>query len=75
MINRYRRAARSAQELNLGPLAPLDAVVPELRPAERSERLGHERDTASARLAKNLGKTRWRRRESNLAGGSFADVG
>jgi integrase len=30
MINRYRRAARSAAELGLGPLAPLDAAVPEL---------------------------------------------
>jgi hypothetical protein len=40
MVNRYRRAARSAQELNLGPLAALDAIVPELRTAERSAGLG-----------------------------------
>jgi integrase len=31
MINRYRRAARSAGELSLGQLAPLDQVIPELR--------------------------------------------
>lgn len=32
MINRYRRAARSAAELGLGPLHQLDAVIPELAP-------------------------------------------
>jgi hypothetical protein len=31
MINRYRRAARSATELALGPLAPLDQAIPALR--------------------------------------------
>jgi Phage integrase family len=30
MINRYRRAARTAAELGLGPLRPLDEVIPEL---------------------------------------------
>ncbi len=30
MINRYRRAARTAAELGLGSLAPLDAAIPEL---------------------------------------------
>ncbi|MBK6575783.1 MAG: hypothetical protein IPG17_06245 [Sandaracinaceae bacterium] len=33
MINRYRRAARSLAELNLGPLLPLDEVIPEFRSA------------------------------------------
>ena len=32
MINRYRRAARSAMELGLGPLAPLDYAIRELSP-------------------------------------------
>lgn len=31
MINRYRRAARSAVELGLGTLSPLDEANPELR--------------------------------------------
>jgi integrase len=31
MINRYRRAARSALELGLGVLTPLDEAIPELR--------------------------------------------
>ena len=31
MINRYRRAARSATELGLGSLRPLDEAIPELR--------------------------------------------
>lgn len=31
MINRYRRAARTVAELNLGWLAPLDEAIPELR--------------------------------------------
>jgi len=30
MINQYRRAARTAAELNLGELAPLDSAIPEL---------------------------------------------
>lgn len=30
MINRYRRAARTASELGLGPLAPLDSALPDL---------------------------------------------
>jgi len=30
MINRYRRAARSAAELGLGGLVPLDVAIPEL---------------------------------------------
>lgn len=31
MIQRYRRAARTAAELELGPLLPLDEAIPELR--------------------------------------------
>ena len=31
MINRYRRRAREAKELNLGQLAPLHVAIPELR--------------------------------------------
>ena len=30
MLNRYRRAARSASELGLGALRPLDQAIPEL---------------------------------------------
>jgi len=33
MINRYRRSARSASELGLGELKPLDQAIPEFRPA------------------------------------------
>ena len=32
MIHRYKRAARSAAELNLGALVPLDEALPEFRP-------------------------------------------
>ena len=32
MINKYRRAARQVQELQLGTLAPLNEAIPELRP-------------------------------------------
>ena len=34
MINRYRRAARSAEELGLGSLEPLDQALPEFCPAK-----------------------------------------
>jgi integrase len=37
MINRYRRAARTAAELGLGTLAPLDEAIPELRPKKAPE--------------------------------------
>ena|GEM_PF-726191 len=33
MINTYRRAARSAAELGVGTLVPLDQAIPEFRPA------------------------------------------
>ena len=32
MINLYRRTARTAAELGLGELLPLDEAIPELRP-------------------------------------------
>ena len=35
MVNRYRRSARSAQELGLGPLTPLDQAIPELQAPPR----------------------------------------
>jgi len=38
MISRYRRSARSAQELELGALAPLDHAIPELRSDDPSMR-------------------------------------
>ena len=38
MINRYRRAARSLAELNLGPLLPLDEAIAELRRARQETR-------------------------------------
>jgi integrase len=51
MINRYRRAARSATELGLGQLAPLDEAIPEFSslkpsgspPPRRSHRSGGPR--------------------------------
>jgi integrase len=52
MINRYRRAARTASELELGRLAPLDLAVPELRP-EASEQLAKVTGGQQAVSAKN----------------------
>jgi hypothetical protein len=37
MINRYRRAARTAAEIGLGPLAPLVQAIPELASAWRAQ--------------------------------------
>ncbi len=37
MINRYRRAARTASELGLGDLSPLDQAIPELAPSATGE--------------------------------------
>jgi len=36
MVNRDRRSARSAQELGLGALTPLDEAIPELHPPKWS---------------------------------------
>jgi len=57
MINRYRRAARSASELGLGPLRPLHEAIPELRvgqevgqtdgPQVEASKLSSEEDTIS----------------------------
>jgi integrase len=46
MINRYRRAARMAEELDLGWFAPLDEAIPELKPASEN---GSEGNAASGR--------------------------
>ncbi len=50
MINRYRRAARTAAELNLGWLTPLDEAIPELagKVPEVSPAPPSERETASS---------------------------
>jgi integrase len=37
MVNRYRRIARTAAELGLGPLDALDKAIPELRKARRTK--------------------------------------
>ena len=66
MINRYRRAARSVEEMGLGWLAPLDAAIPELAAANPAA------DTAAAPEAEE-GESpasarvpyRFRRRDSN----------
>lgn len=51
MINTYRRQARTAAELGLGELAPMDEAIPEIREwaAERAaEQLDDDRDSAQA---------------------------
>ena len=42
MINKYRRAARTAAELGLGELVPLDQAIPELRPVRAEGPAGPE---------------------------------
>jgi integrase len=42
MINRYRRAARTASELDLGSLSPLDEAIPELRQSKLAHGGGPE---------------------------------
>lgn len=53
MINRYRRAARMAEELSLGELKPLDQAIPELRPGGQTP----PRDPSKARTRANGGPT------------------
>jgi integrase len=42
MINRYRRAARTAAELGLGDLLPLDIAIPELAEPPEGEKAGEK---------------------------------
>lgn len=49
MIGRYRRAARTAAELGLGWLSPLDEAIPELRG------IGRDSGSSSAEHGKNAG--------------------
>jgi hypothetical protein len=55
MVNKYRRAARSAEELGLGALRALDQVIPELAPeakqTPKSEGVGSR--VVSETIAKN----------------------
>jgi len=50
MINRYRRAARSASELRLGWLSPLDQALPE----SRSELVGESEGESERRLTESV---------------------
>lgn len=43
MINRYKRAARTAAEINLGDLAPLDTAIPELAAAAPKDEPGADK--------------------------------
>lgn len=69
MINRYRRAARTVEELDLGWLAPLDEAVPEIRCRVRgSETAETRQQTLDARCKvprKVASSPRFRRRDSN----------
>ena len=47
MINRYRRAARMASELNLGALAPFDSAIPDRADYPRIAHDGVDRATGS----------------------------
>ena len=46
MIARYRRGARTAAELHLGALAPMDDAIPELRPSPREPGSGRDEGAA-----------------------------
>lgn len=48
MLNRYRRVARQFHELGLGPLGPMDRLIPELRTAGKAAR-GVENVSESSR--------------------------
>jgi hypothetical protein len=51
MINRYRRAARMAAELNLGSLQPLDEAIPELSaPSADTNRMRHVASAAESEM-------------------------
>ncbi len=52
MINTYRRDARTAAELALGPLLPLDQVIPEFK--KRSGRAADGGDAPPKERAKNI---------------------
>jgi integrase len=55
MINRYKRSARTAAELGLGPLHPLDAAIPELAPPKQGGPKGGPRRRRGAPQARRSG--------------------
>ena len=67
MINRYRRGARSAKELGLGWLAPLDETIPELAdcptiaPKGAPNRSGTKHEPASKQLKAEVAEWQTRR--------------
>ncbi|WP_438020714.1 tyrosine-type recombinase/integrase [Sorangium sp. So ce315] len=63
MINRYRRAARTAVELGLGELLPLDEAIPELAAAAGGKGAGKGGDLAAAPSGAP-GRSSLKRRES-----------
>ncbi len=65
MINKYRRAARTAAELGLGDVAPLDVAIPELR-ATSGQRGGGGGQRDRAKRAKDWDPTRARGRLRSL---------
>lgn len=70
MINRYRRAARTAAELGLGDLAPMDEAIPELRgePAGAKGGKGGDRAPSPPRSARPASRKPQRYRSSTEGG-------
>jgi len=68
MLNRYRRGARSATELALGALQPLDQVIPELlamgdQPTDGPRELGDATEGESE-VSEIIDKPKWRNRQT-----------
>ncbi len=57
MINKYRRAARSASELGLGELAPLDQALPELAPKQGGPQPGPDVSAGDEKAAEGSART------------------
>jgi hypothetical protein len=79
MVYRYKRAARTAAELDLGWFAPLDEAIPELAPKPRQgangvQTGGRRGSQASRREARNLGKTALRDRSGRRSLASKSGV-
>ena len=69
MINRYRRTARTAKELALGELKPLDAAIPELA------RIAHGLPTKPPPVALKSFRRGWRSSRIRLGGPSRTRTG
>jgi integrase len=68
MVNRYRRQQREAEQLDLGPLSPMDLAIPELRPDGPTMAQQNAGSPATTAVSQGYGVLRFRAEVPRRAG-------